>query len=535
MELKDKQGTEEDVNKKKENPEKTELDFEFVESVEKSKMELDDKINFLLTKGGLKPASIIELPIRLQTQEEVKEFFKEKEIDEIIELVKKSGLECHIGEKRIAEGSYRTKDEPEIERHSKGEHRDIFIASSKEKLDALMNSWYTEDQEAIGKALGFPPTAVEAFVGKRETWFDENIPNEIRESAAVTFLTPTLSKDNWQEEMKEGDKRARFIKRNSPKIYAEIMTREALDRKQGGIQVEAENAIEAEEKLLEVSKKVGVLWRSVADSLIGKKEFDQVLLDNLPEKVKHKFSRIIDSIKTNKAMQHLQFSLKEFNANKLLSQNNKAEDVENILTLGNYELREISQGIFALYLDESTFKDIAGSVEAKAISIKNGLSYILMQKKYAKTKLEEKNLKHESSHLVWSFLLKDGIINITEENDEMWNAYRFFQDEVIAKIQGGEGPIGYSHLLLSKDLSLDKELLEEINKNVQDANFLLRDDIFPFLGDAGLENESLIFPIMESHNFTELKNNLNKFKKAMVDRIEKMPKKEDVDSGWGLL
>ena len=241
MELKDKQRTGEDTNKKKENPEKPELDFEFVESVEKSKMELDDKINFLLTKGGLKPASIIELPIRLQTQEEVKEFFKENEIDEIIELVKKSGLECHIGEKRIAEGSYRTKDEPEIERHSKGEHRDIFIASSKEKLDALINSWYTEDQEAIGKALGFPTTAVEAFVGKREAWFDENIPNEIRESDAVTFLTPTLSKDNWQEEMKEGDKRARFIKKNSPKIYAEIMTREALDRKQGDIQVGVES------------------------------------------------------------------------------------------------------------------------------------------------------------------------------------------------------------------------------------------------------------------------------------------------------
>lgn len=222
--------TENTTEKKVENPKEKELDAEFIESVEKSKLEIDDKVNFLLTKGGLKPASVMELPIKLQTQEEIKEFFKEDEIDDIINLVKKSGLEYHIGEKMVVEGTYGTKDGQR--KSSRGEKIEIFIAQSKENLASLVKSWGTEDQEAIGKALGFPPTAVEAFVGKRENWFREDVSKEIRESESITFLTPVLSRDNWREEIKEGEKRAEFIKRNSPEIYATIVKAESQHREE---------------------------------------------------------------------------------------------------------------------------------------------------------------------------------------------------------------------------------------------------------------------------------------------------------------
>ncbi|HRY82989.1 MAG TPA: hypothetical protein P5099_03870 [Candidatus Moranbacteria bacterium] len=222
-----------------------ELAAEFVELIEKSKLKIDDKVNFILTKGGLKPASVIELPTKLQTQEETKEFFKEDDIKEIINLVKKSGLEYYIGKKEIVEGTYRTKNEPEVEKYSKGEQLNIFISNSKENLDLLTKSWGTTDQEAIGKALGFPPTAVEAFVGKRETWFDEDIPDEIREGEAVIFLTPALSKDNWEEEIKEGKKRAEFVKRNSPEIYNTIIKDISDYRKWNKVENEIEKAADS--------------------------------------------------------------------------------------------------------------------------------------------------------------------------------------------------------------------------------------------------------------------------------------------------
>jgi hypothetical protein len=212
-----------------ENPE-MELAIEFVEAVENSKLEIDDKINFLLTKGGLKPASVIELPIRIQTHEETVEFFKEDEINEIVELVKKSDLEYYVEEKKIAEEGYRTKAEPEIEKISKGEQAEIFIANSEEELGSLRRSWEVGDQEMMGIALGFPVSAAEAFVKKRARWNIDNMPEEIRTSDAILFFTPVLSQDNWQEEIQEGKRRADFIRRNSPKIYAAKMSAAACER-----------------------------------------------------------------------------------------------------------------------------------------------------------------------------------------------------------------------------------------------------------------------------------------------------------------
>lgn len=213
---------------KKKNPavqegilENRDINPELARKVEKSKMEVDDKINLLLTKGGLKPASVIELPVWLETKEKKREFLSESDIKEILDLIKESGLEFNIGKKEIIKGSYRTEEEPDLEKFSRAERIEIMIAGSKDNMKLLKKCWGTEDHEAIGKALGFPQTAVEAFIDKRESFLLDDMPKEIQESDGVLFLTPNLSKDNWQEEIKEGEKRAEFIKKISPKIYEE--------------------------------------------------------------------------------------------------------------------------------------------------------------------------------------------------------------------------------------------------------------------------------------------------------------------------
>lgn len=201
--------------------ESRDINPELARKVEDSKMEVDDKINFLLTKGGLKPASVIELPVWLETEEGKKEILSENEIREVLEIIKESGLNFHIREREIIKGSYRTEEEPEVEKFSRAERIEIMIADSKENLELLKKCWGTDDHETIGKVLGFPQTAVEAFTDNRKPFLLDDMPKEMQESDGVLFLTPALSKDNWQEEIKEGEKRAEFIKKISPKIYAE--------------------------------------------------------------------------------------------------------------------------------------------------------------------------------------------------------------------------------------------------------------------------------------------------------------------------
>lgn len=38
----------------------------------------------------------------------------------------------------------------------------------------------------------------------------------------MTFFSSTLSKDNWQEEIKQGEQYTQFIKKISPAIYEEM-------------------------------------------------------------------------------------------------------------------------------------------------------------------------------------------------------------------------------------------------------------------------------------------------------------------------
>ena len=100
----------------------------------------------------------------------------------------------------------------------------VLIGRSKEDLDILIQALQTKSDELLGKAFGFPKTAIEAFTGKREKLDISALPQETRESDAVLFSSPFLSKDNWREEIKQGQRDADFIKKISPIIYEEMKT-----------------------------------------------------------------------------------------------------------------------------------------------------------------------------------------------------------------------------------------------------------------------------------------------------------------------
>lgn len=211
-----------DYNKKFENTPKVELAPELVKRVENSKIALDDKVNILLTKAGFRPASEINLIIKSEYEGEITEHMDGKDVKEALQIIKELGLPFKLGERKTEQESYYAVEEPEIEKFYQREQQKILIGRTREDLDFLIKAVQSDSNEMLGKAYGFPPTAVEAFTGKRKILNISNLPREIKESDGILFSSPTLSANNWQEEIKQGQRNADFIKSISPTIYKEM-------------------------------------------------------------------------------------------------------------------------------------------------------------------------------------------------------------------------------------------------------------------------------------------------------------------------
>jgi len=201
----------------------TELAPETVREVEGLKISEHDKVAVLLTIGGLKPASKIEILHDGDTAPEVRE---------TVSFAQKAGLKFEVKDRKFS---------PKRGLGSMG-LTSILISGNQDVLKSLSQAedhlaeWAESDKRiladrrnadgAVGKALGFPRTAIEAFVGKRKVLDPKELPVEFRKSEARRFCGFSLSEDNWQEEIKQGQTYADFIRRVSPIIYQEYIESE---------------------------------------------------------------------------------------------------------------------------------------------------------------------------------------------------------------------------------------------------------------------------------------------------------------------
>ena len=199
-----------------------EITPEEIKRIEGSKMDINDKINLLLTKGGLKSASKIVLVIKTQQDEGSTEHMNEAEVQEALSIIQASGLPYRFKDREVIRESYRTKTDPGVERFFRREQMEILIGRSPEDLKFLERALESKSDEMFGKALGFPPTAVEAFVGKRKRLNRHSLPKDMQQSDGILFSSPTLSQDNWEEEIKHGERRGEFIKNISLPLYHEM-------------------------------------------------------------------------------------------------------------------------------------------------------------------------------------------------------------------------------------------------------------------------------------------------------------------------
>lgn len=88
----------------------------------------------------------------------------------------------------------------------------------------------SKDKAAIGKALGYPQTAIEAFV-KGDSIGISDLPGAVRNSDAVKFLSFGLSRDHWKGELAQVSKQAQVVKKVSPAIYQQVISTYSPGRK----------------------------------------------------------------------------------------------------------------------------------------------------------------------------------------------------------------------------------------------------------------------------------------------------------------
>lgn len=238
--------------------EKKELSLEFVEKVEKSKIDIEQKVNLLLTVGGLKPSSEITLLIKELSGGQEHRYMTEEDVQESISIIKESGLppDCLDirGKKEKSyeyEGyEYKNSDHKILKPTGRKEVRsveyvNILIGRIKEELERLSkilaatgyeqgsyavpltsgkHKEISEDKnyhKELGLAVGISPTAVEAYIGDRKQFDIITLLKDY--TKALFFSTAILSEDNWQEELKQGRKYADFIESVSPAIYNEFV------------------------------------------------------------------------------------------------------------------------------------------------------------------------------------------------------------------------------------------------------------------------------------------------------------------------
>lgn len=308
---------------------------------------------------------------------------------------------------------------------------------------------------------------------------------------------------------------------------------------------ESQEKIEGEQ-LLEYSRKVGDFYTGYIENLTRVGEAKNDILDELPRDIGDKYKGFKQSIDHQRELQHARFSLKKGGVKELLAESVRRKNLNEALIedQSQYELEEVSPGLFVVNLDTELYDKLYGECVAYASIDSDDASFISLRREYKEKEVFKKayqeNLAHEVHHVAWASLLKDKKVSIKEDDNNMWYAYRFFQDELLARLTSNTGHIGYSHLLLMdmghfkrpSDLTPEKE--EEINKRTRSLNDLLDEEIFPGLSTVGLGHKDLILSVMEASNFQELEQNLQKFKSAMGKREpQEKPKNEGGAGGWG--
>ncbi len=90
---------------------------------------------------------------------------------------------------------------------------------------ALARAHNENNDREFGLLVGYPITAVDAFLGNQPRIEHEDLPKEIQSSEYFHFLEFVLSKDHWQEEIETVKRQAEIVQKVAPAFYQNIISR----------------------------------------------------------------------------------------------------------------------------------------------------------------------------------------------------------------------------------------------------------------------------------------------------------------------
>ncbi len=144
-----------------------------------------DKASIVLVSQELKPAALVEMHYQENTPGYSKEEFGQN-IDHFKQTLQELRLSFQNKAISVDSNSYES----------------FYIGCTQEAIERLINATelvdIREKDRAMGKSLGIPDTAIEAFINNQTVKLSE-LPEEAAKEFRFTNFLP--SKDHWQEEL----------------------------------------------------------------------------------------------------------------------------------------------------------------------------------------------------------------------------------------------------------------------------------------------------------------------------------------------
>jgi hypothetical protein len=104
----------------------------------------------------------------------------------------------------------------------------LFVARTEADADALLavepDAGLRTEHERYARLMGFPQTAIDAFVGRTEKMTPAAMPKALRdaEDDPNQFFGIAFSKAHWKEEIAWLQRRRMMIKKYAPKLYEKL-------------------------------------------------------------------------------------------------------------------------------------------------------------------------------------------------------------------------------------------------------------------------------------------------------------------------
>lgn len=322
-------------------------------------------------------------------------------------------------------------------------------------------------------------------------------------------------------------------------------TKLSNEDRDGVVEESHAEAMEAnkEAKYLEASKKVGEYYINLVGAFTGKGEPTSLNIDDIDHPIKTKIRTIGQRAKDGFEQQHLRAQLNNLDARKLLEQVRAFSTPEisaQLNDISKYRSKELSPGMFAVYIEPQLYSSMRAGSSALAVKFKpgEGVSFIILpdygDSKFNKIHLEE-NLPHETHHILWNFSKGEAVLS-DESNKDIADAFIMYQDEVMARLSSNGHLSGYTHLQMLDPETRQKfaeeypDIVKTITETMVAMNELLQ-EIDDVRKQTNIDKKDLILAVMDATNFGQLKQNLLQMKSI----IEKQPKTKTIpesSSSW---